>query len=327
MNKEEKRKQAEQLFLKGYQILESEQEDALVSSRKFLPFLEKSAKDKNPKARFILGYILTVGYKDLPVDISKGNRILKKCFDDLETLSEQNHDYQATKFISEYYRVPLAGHVKDDEKVKRLLALSDSYREAELQGLELKKKERKEQEGNPYHSPAPDTSSYDQLVQIISELKEDGTYDNEERLNIIRSAAEKGNLRALLFLGDSYKEGKIVPKDIDTSNLYYMKAEEIGSVKAKFMLGKEAVEGNYSKQDIIKGLNRIYQSAKEGYPEAQYYLGIIYYQGQYVEKDISKAYIYFQAAYSRGYQEAGEYLHKLEALQGDKALINKDIKN
>jgi TPR repeat protein len=320
MNKEEKKKAGEELFQKGYSLLQAEPEAALVTSREFLKPLEKAAKYGNPKARFLLGYILTVGYKNIPVDISKGNKILKKCFEELMDLSAVSHDYQAAKFLSEYYRVPLAGHVKDDEKVKRILALSDSYREAELQG---QKAENSKPSGQDKKEEEADTTSYDQLVQAIGELKDDGTFDNKERFDSIKASAEKGNMRAAVFLGDAYKEGKYVPQDADTSRLYYEKAEALGSVKAKFMLGQEAVTGDFAKQDIVRGLNRVYQAAKDGYPEAEFFLGKIYAEGKFVEKDLSKAYLYFQAASSRGYEEANDYLKALESEQGDKSLLQK----
>lgn len=301
----------EELFQKGYQMLESEDKDALTTSGDFVSPISKSAKYKNPKAMFLIGYILCIGYKDLPMNISKGERILKKTYDLLVNLSTEKRDYQAAKFLSEYYRVPLAGHVKDDDKVKKILALSDSYREAQLslddQALEessVNETKSNEQTG---------TSAFDQLVLAIESLNDDGSYDNKERLDSIKSSAEKGNMRAAVFLGDAYKEGKYVPKDADTSRLYYEKAEELGSIKAKFILGQETLTGNFANQDIVHGLNRIYQAAKAGYPEALFSLGEIYYEGRFLTKDISKAYLYFQSAFSRGMKDAKVFIERIDS--------------
>jgi TPR repeat protein len=274
--------EAERLFQEGYQKLESEPKETLVSSKEFIPLFERSSKLGNPKGSFMLGYLLCVGYKDLPVDIERGSKILKKAFQPLSGLSEKEHDFQAAKFLSEYYRVPLAGRVKDDEKVKALLRLSDTYREESLspagEGLESDFVPASGS-GETALSGA-DTTAYDQLVRAISELKDDGSYDDKERLDLIKGSAEKGNMRAALFLAQAYLEGHYVPRDIDTSKLYFTKAEKAGSVKASYMLGRLAVEGNFSRQDVIQGLNRIYQASKAGLAEAQFYLGKIYYEGQ-----------------------------------------------
>jgi len=300
---------SEELFQKGYALLENENKDTLTTNGEFLKPLYKAAKYHNPKAQFVLGYIFCVGFKDLPMDISKGERILKKCYDPLVALSAEKHDYQAAKFLSEYYRVPLADHVKDDEKVKKILALSDSYREAQLSLLNEKPDPSLEDKVEPDKKVNDDGSSaYDQLIAAINNLNDDGSYDSAERLASIKASADKGNMRAAVFLGDAYREGKYVAKDANTSRLYYEKAEELGSVKAKFILGEEAVSGEFANQDIVKGLNRVYQAAKAGYAPAQFYLGKIYFEGKFLEKDYSKAYLYFQASYSRGNQEAKRYL-------------------
>src|SRR5574344_2033017 len=125
--KRNKAEEAEQLFQEGYALYRKEPEGTLSSDRQFLKPMEKSAKLGNPKASFVLGYLLCVGYKDLPVDIRRGSKILKKCFQPLNSLMDIYHDYLAAKFLSEYYRVPLAGFIKDDTKVKSLLSLAETY--------------------------------------------------------------------------------------------------------------------------------------------------------------------------------------------------------
>ncbi|MCI2068397.1 MAG: sel1 repeat family protein [Bacilli bacterium] len=324
--KETKAQQGERLFKEGYELLEKEEENSLTSNRAFIKPMEKAAGLKNPKAEFVIGYLLCIGYKDLPVDIKRGTKILKKCFAGLEVLSQEEHDYQACKFLSEYYRVPLAGRVKDDDKVKALLTLSDSYREKAESPSGMESESDFVPTVVAPEEEKADTAPYDQLVRAISELKDDGSFDDKERLKIISVSADNGNMRAALFLGQAYESGKYVAKDMDTSKLYYLKAEKLGSVKAKFSLGRQAVEGNFARQDIVEGLNRIYLAAKSGLPEAQFYLGKVYYEGKYLTKDVTKAYIYFQAAFSRGYKEAESYLKAIEDQRGDKALVSKTAK-
>jgi|GEM_PF-3531476 TPR repeat protein len=305
--------EGEKLFVKGYDAYLREPKNTLVSDRKFLKDLEKSARYKNAKALFVLGYFLCVPYKDLPVNVKKGKKVLQKAYPGLLSLSNSRHDPVATKFLSEYYRVPLADFVKDDSKVKELVSLSKMYEEEERSPLL--------QEKNP--ASGGGSSENDSLVLAITALEssEEQTEETEENLKMIVHSAEGGNIRACLYLGELYSEGKYVERDADKARAYLRKAEECGSVKAKYLLGKEEVEGNFSSPYITEGLNRIYSAAKAGLKEAQFYLGKIYYEGKVVGQDYQKAYLYFQASYHRGEEEARSYLNRIENLQGDRALI------
>jgi len=319
VSKEEK---GERLFQEGYQQMQIESvSDSLKADLSFLKPLEKSAKLKNPKANFVLGYILCVGFKDIPLDVKKGSKILDKFYERLSNLSNVKHDYQATKFLAEYYRIPLAKRVKDDEKVEKLIKLSDSYRGATFGDDQIKYEEPDNSSfaipENKEDGESQEKSVYDQLVLAIKELNDDGSYDNKERIESIKRSAKLGNIRAANFLGEMYARGEVVQKDLDTSRLYFEEAEALGSVRAKYMLGIMTLEGSYSRRDIVKGLNKIYQAAKAGLRDAQFYLGKIYYKGELLERDLKKSYVYFQAAYARGDKEAEKYLRAIESEEKD----------
>ena len=319
-----KEEKSEHLFQDGYRLMQIEAvSDSLKANLSFLKPLEKSAKLKNPKANFLIGYILCVGFKDIPTNIKKGNKILNKCYERLNSLSQVNHDYQATKFLAEYYRVPLAKHIKDDDKVEHYLTLSQNYREL-AQGNDRIKFE--EPDNSSFTIPENDDNvedaekektAYDQLVLAIKELSDDGSYDNKERIESIKRSAKAGNIRAANFLGEVYAKGEIVAKDMDTSRLYFEEAESMGSIRAKYMLGVIAIEGSYTRRDVVTGLNKIYQAAKAGLKDAQFYLGKIYYKGELLTRDLKKAYVYFQAAYARGKKEAEQYLRAIESEEKD----------
>lgn len=319
VSKEEK---GERLFQEGYQQMQIESvSDSLKADLSFLKPLEKSAKLKNPKANFVLGYILCVGFKDIPINVKKGNRILDKCYSGLSDLSRIKHDYQATKFLAEYYRIPLAKRVKDDDKVEKLVKLSESYRDLVTQESQMK---YEEPDNSSFAIPdsedadrEKEKSAYDQLVLAIKELTDDGSYDNKERIDAIKRSAKLGNIRAANFLGEMYARGEIVQKDLDMSRLYFEEAEAMGSVRAKYMLGIMILEGSYSRRDVIRGLNKIYQAAKAGLRDAQFYLGKIYYKGEMLERDLKKSYVYFQAAYARGDKEAERYMRAIESEEKD----------
>lgn len=311
-----KKQQSEQLFLQGYKLYKAEEiNNKLTSDLSFLPYLKKASKLDNPKATFLLGYLLTVPFKDVPLDINKGNKLLTKCYDGLIDLIEKESDSLACEFIAKYYQVPLANHVKDDEKVKHYIDLSKQYSDL---GINTTKEDV---DHNNIENVEIDTD-YNQLINAISLIEQTNLDDANEQLQIIKFFASKDDVRALIFLGDCYIEGKYVKKDDDLAITYYKKAIELGSTKAKYNLGKYYIEGNYSKIDISKGLNLIYQAAKAGLKEAQFYLGQVYYEGKLVTKDLNKAFIYVQASYSRGYKPAKDYLLKIEEEKGDALAIS-----
>lgn len=311
-----KKQQSEQLFLQGYKLYKAEEiNNKLTSDLSFLPYLKKASKLDNPKATFLLGYLLSVPFKDVPLDINKGNKLLSKCYNDLIELIEKESDSLACEFVAKYYQVPLANHVKDDEKVKHYLELAKQYSELSINTT------RDDIENSKIENVEIDTD-YNQLINAISLIEETNIDDANEQLQIIKYFANKDDIRALIFLGDCYIQGKYVKKDDTLALTYYKKAIELGSTKAKYNLGKYYIEGNYSKVDISKGLNLIYQAAKAGLKEAQFYLGQVYYEGKLVAKDLNKALIYVQASYSRGYKPAKDYLIKIEEEKGDALAIS-----
>lgn len=305
---------SEALFLEAYQMMEDERNKAtLVADTKFLNPLKKSFHLKNPKAIFLLGYILAVGFKDLEMDVNKGNKLLKKAYPLLKDLVDNNQDALASKFLALYYQVPLSNFVKDQEKVDKYLKLAKSFEVAK--GAVLVNEEQKIDNLNHL-------DSYQYLLKLINSLNEIDPSLNKESIAKLDSLTKAGNIRACLFLGDLYLEGKYVIKNDDLALDYYKLAEKLGSIKAKYDIGKYLLEGNYSKVDITKGLNYIYQAAKAGLKEAEFYLGNIYFEGKLVEKNFSKAYLYYQASLTRGMSEAKEKLKILEEKRGEEILNN-----
>lgn len=306
--------EADKLFQEGYKLFKKEQEStSLQANLDFVSYLRKAERKGSVKARFLLGYILCVPFKDISVDLEKGNKILKKCFKPLSEMVEISKDPQACLFLSKYYEIPLANHVKDLEKVKKLLVLAN---------LDATLDNQKKIEADTISVD----SSIESLVNAINMLQTPNRDDVAEIINLIKVNADNGNIRAMIFLGDCYLEGKYVKKDDSIAKLYYSLAEEKGSYRGKFNLGKMLVEGRYSDANIALGLNKIYQAAKAGLKEALYYLGVIYYEGKYLEKDLDKAYLYFQASFSRNYLPSKEYLIKIEQEKGD-ALVLSFIKD
>lgn len=326
--KARKQEDGEELFEEGYRLYKSEDKNSLQANPEMVKLFEKSAKKKNPKALFVLGYLLTSGYKDIERNPRKGNRILKKVFPELKSLSENKHDAKATEFLALYYDIPLLYFVHDGDKVASLRALAELYEnEKGMKDDTLKESEYTDLSSSEEKKDGKaDTTAYDELLAAINNLEKGEDKNLAEDILKIAHSAKAGNIRASLYLGKLYLDGKYVERDPGLARSYLLQAEEQGSVKARYLLGKEQIEGNFSSQDVIGGLNRLYYAAKAGLPEAQYYLGKVYYEGKLVRKDDDKAYLYFQAASTRGMNEADAYMRKIELARGDKLLISAAVK-
>ncbi len=307
---------SELLFEEGYRFLQNEPKDSLVTNLKFVKPLQKAAKLKNGKAMFLIGFILVTGYKNVNVDLKRGNKILKKAYPLLEKLSTDNHDSLATKYLAKYYEIPLCDYIKDDSKVKTLNKLASSYENNMIDetkvNFEFQKEEAKDID-------LGDSTNYDNLVHLIHQLNDQkDKFENVEIINGIKNTAELGNIRACIFLGNAYINGVYVDRDFSLAMLYYQKAEAVGSVKAKYLIGYNMLnEKVVSSKDVSKGLNKIYQAAKVGLPEALYFLGKVYFEGKYVKEDLDKAYFYFQSAASRGLKDANDAIRKVDEKRAD----------
>ena len=161
---------------------------------------------------------------------------------------------------------------------------------------------------------------------------EDRTFFEQER-----TAAEKGDVEAQLYLGDTYQLGEIVPKNCEEAVRWYRKAAEQGHVPAQSHLGHayylgsgvekdhteaakwfyKAASAGYANAQTILGImlshddgveaaNWYLRAAAQGEPKAQYCLGLSYKVGFGVPQDFVEAYKWFNLAAAQGHEEAFE---------------------
>ena len=83
-----------------------------------------------------------------------------------------------------------------------------------------------------------------------------------------KTAAEKGELEAMVYLGVMYQDGLGTQKDLAKAFQYYKKAAELGS------------------------------------PEGMYYLGLMYFNGEHVQENASSAFVWFEKAAEKKIPEA-----------------------
>ncbi len=155
-------------------------------------------------------------------------------------------------------------------------------------------------------------------------------------VNILKKEAKRGNLQAILKLGDIYRTGRGVKVSNEKALLwykkasqksakanlfiariyqdangtakniinYYQKAAKLNSTKALFALANIYFQGKIVPKDIKKALSLYKEAAKRGDKYSIYNLGFIYENGIGVQKDYKKAFEYYLNAAQKGYLNA-----------------------
>ncbi len=116
----------------------------------------------------------------------------------------------------------------------------------------------------------------------------DGKMD-DSTIQLLQTAADKGNVDAMRVLGDSYANGNGVSSDLSKALEWYEKAalqNDPYSLYATSMIlltGKET-----SQEDKAKAISYLEKAAANGYASAQNDLAMLYLNGQFVDKDVKK---------------------------------------
>lgn len=131
-----------------------------------------------------------------------------------------------------------------------------------------------------------------------------------EAIEWYRAAAENGNVTALVTLGDRYKNGEAVSKDMDKALQYYKRALKLGYIDAITQFGylylakasaaKKHGNSKEYKRNSKQALEYFTQGAKQGLARSQYALGDMYYSGNYVNKNLGTALRWYRKAAKGG---------------------------
>jgi len=112
--------------------------------------------------------------------------------------------------------------------------------------------------------------------------------------------ANKGDPDAMFNMGQAYKLGRGVPRDMAKAEDYYRRAAQKGHVRAAdnygillFQTGRQT--------EALPWLNA---AADRGEPRAMYILGIAAYNGDYTPKDVVRAYALMTRSAATGLQQA-----------------------
>ena len=162
--------------------------------------------------------------------------------------------------------------------------------------------------------------------------------DMAKAVEWLRKAADQGEYRAMLWLGEAYEHGHGVAKDdwrafdlwrrshelgwdpatekLQSLSDAYCKEAEKGNASAQFFMGVAHEYGYAGKSDAAKAVEWYRKSAEQGHPGSMFNLGACCLKGTGVKKDVAEATKWFKRAASLGHERAAKML---ESLQKDSA--------
>lgn len=112
--------------------------------------------------------------------------------------------------------------------------------------------------------------------------------------------AAKGDADALFNMGQAYKLGRGVPKDLTKAEEYYSKAARLGHVRASDNYGILLFQSGRQKE----ALPWLEAGADRGEPRAMYVLGVAAFNGDFAPKDWVRAYALMTRAAGAGLAQA-----------------------
>ena len=121
-----------------------------------------------------------------------------------------------------------------------------------------------------------------------------------QAIELLRSAADKGNVGAQYQLGIAYRHGFGVYADYEQALNFFSMAAEQGSAEAEYAVGEILQSGLRTEQNLKQAVKMYKKAAKKGFIPAEYNLGVMYINGWGVLKDDKKAVNCWKKAANRG---------------------------
>lgn len=151
------------------------------------------------------------------------------------------------------------------------------------------------------------------VVLPITQAKSD-CYDKNERksknFNHCMQAANNNDAMAQYFLGQMYRKGEGVNKNLIEAERWYRQSAEQGNTLAQYNLGWMFDVGAGVQRDIAQTLKWYTEAAGQGDKYAPFNMGTMYYRGEGVEKDFVKTYFWFDIAMANGNIKAKKWRNR-----------------
>lgn len=130
-----------------------------------------------------------------------------------------------------------------------------------------------------------------------------------------QSAADRGDVDAMLLLSQWYQRGDGGEPDDQQALHWLANAAETGHTMASYNLGARYLNGVGVREDPVKAAQLWRRAAVQGLPQAQYNLGTLYLRGLGVPQDRAQAAWWYEQAAAQGSLRARQALDAMSRLQ------------
>lgn len=127
----------------------------------------------------------------------------------------------------------------------------------------------------------------------------------------LEKAANQNYITAMLKLGEIYKDGNIVKRNMTKALEWYNKASDLGDPVAKTALARAYEDGDGVEIDREHAFNLVREAASLGYDRAQIRLGMMFELGRGCEKDKLSAKYWYELAVKNSTGEVKEIAESL----------------
>lgn len=138
----------------------------------------------------------------------------------------------------------------------------------------------------------------------------------DEGLKNLIEKAERGDVEAMVMVGDCYNRGFHADKDDAMAHIYYKMAADKGHIKAACIVAGNYLYGLGVPKNKKMGIKYLQMSADKGLAEAQYFLALEYQIGEagLFLRELKEA-AYFEKAAKQGHAKAQIELANMHILK------------
>ena len=128
------------------------------------------------------------------------------------------------------------------------------------------------------------------LFDGVEHTRGDHRGESDDRIVYLRQAAELGDHRAMLAMGNGYYWGTFgLPRDFTRALRYYQRAHDAGALQGTVGVAKMTLKGGGGDRNLTKALEYYENAANRSSPDALNGLGYMYFYGDNVPKNETTA--------------------------------------
>lgn len=120
-------------------------------------------------------------------------------------------------------------------------------------------------------------------------------------LDRLQAAAEQGNVNAMFFLANRYKNGEGVAQNLSQSFSWYLKAAQKGAAAAQLNVGQMYALGRGVQQDLAQAKLWLQKAARQGDNRASYNLALL----EERDQNLASAYTWYEVSTRDGMLDDG----------------------